>query len=127
MRKQYYFKKSKKGFFAWDVDRLLVLSKDFEVFQIDISAIKEFDEPYWYQEASDVPTCKSVTEHMKLVLECDLQYPIILASNGSVMDGMHRVCKAYLNGQTALKAVRFENTPAPDFEDVHPKDLYYDR
>jgi hypothetical protein len=35
---------------------------------------------------------------MRLIDQADLAFPIILASNGAVMDGMHRVAKALLRG-----------------------------
>ncbi len=127
MRKQYHFKKSQNGFFAWDVDKLVRQTSNFEIIDVPLSEISEFEQPYWYLDTSDVPTCRSIADHMKLVQKCELRFPIILAADGSVMDGMHRVCKAYLNGQTTLKAVKFKTTPKPDFENVQPDELTYDR
>lgn len=127
MRKQYHFKKSKKGFLAWDVDKLIVQSKTLEVMDIAITNINEFEQNYWYHNNDDEINCKSITNHIKLVLDCKLQYPIILADDGSIMDGMHRVCKAYLNGQKTIKAIKFDVTPDPDFIDILPEDLPYDR
>ncbi len=48
MRKQYYFQPSGKGYYAWDVDRLIEKSKNLEIKEIEISGIKELDEPFWY-------------------------------------------------------------------------------
>ena len=115
MRKQYYHKRSANGWLVWDVHNLVERSKNLPVFEIPISEISELSGDYWYQGDSDIPTCRSIVEHMKLVLECDLKYPIILAADGSVMDGMHRACKAYLNELSNIKAVRFKVTPKPDF------------
>lgn len=127
MRKQYHFKKSKNGFFAWDVDKLIDKSKGLKVINVQISDLNEFEQNYWYQNKNDEITCKSITDHFKLVLNCSLDYPIILAANGSIMDGMHRVCKAYLNNQKLIKAVKFNITPEPDFIDILPEELPYDR
>lgn len=41
------------------------------------------------------------------------------------MDGMHRVGKALLEGNKTIKAVRFEETPEPDYIDVKPDELPY--
>ena len=60
------------------------------------------------------------------MLDCDLAFPIILSSDGRVMDGMHRVCKALLQNHTEIKAVRFIQDPEPDYIGVHPDDLPYD-
>ncbi len=126
MRKQYHHKKSADGWLVWDVQKLVERSTNLPVFEIPISEISELSGNYWYQGDTDLPTCKSIVDHMKLVLECDLKYPIVLAADGSVMDGMHRVCKAYLNELSSLKAVRFKVTPKPDFINPDPNDLNYD-
>ena len=41
------------------------------------------------------------------------------------MDGIHRVCKALLNGFSEIEAVRFVQDPAPDYIGVHPDELPY--
>ncbi len=51
--------------------------------------------------------------HMKMVLESNLDYPVILDENGGVFDGRHRIAKALLEEKTVIKAVRFETDPSP--------------
>ncbi|GAM64054.1 hypothetical protein JCM19232_3330 [Vibrio ishigakensis] len=41
------------------------------------------------------------------------------------MDGMHRVCKALINGDSHIKAVHFPNVIEPHFTDVDPDTLPY--
>lgn len=41
------------------------------------------------------------------------------------MDGMHRVCKAFLDGHHDIEAVRFIEDPAPDYVGVKPEKLPY--
>ena len=60
------------------------------------------------------------------MLEADLRYPIILSADGRVMDGMHRVAKAYLEGRETIQAVQFEVDPRPDYIGVEADDLPYD-
>ena len=48
-------------------------------------------------------------------MDADMSYPIIMDDEGFIMDGWHRVAKALLEGRETIKAVRFENTPAPDY------------
>jgi hypothetical protein len=43
-----------------------------------------------------------------------LSYPIILSSEGLLMDGGHRLAKAWLLNQKEIKAVQFEFNPEPD-------------
>ncbi len=46
MRKQYHFQPSEKGFYAWDIDKLIEESKILNIIEIDISKIKELDEDF---------------------------------------------------------------------------------
>ena len=55
-----------------------------------------------------------VADHVRLVQTVDPSYPIILATDGRVMDGMHRVVRALLEGRSTIAAVRFEVQPEPD-------------
>jgi hypothetical protein len=124
MRKQYHFRPSDEGLRAWDVHRLIELTKNLPVEQILLASIRELDEPFWYGEGA-VPTCRSVIHHAQLINETDLSFPIILSADGRVMDGMHRVGKALQNGQPTIKAVRFNVDPEPDYIGINPDDLPY--
>jgi hypothetical protein len=42
------------------------------------------------------------------------------------MDGMHRVCTAFINNSDTLSAVQFEVNPAPDYIDADIEALPYD-
>ena len=124
MRKQYHFRPSPNGFYAWDVDRLVALSASLPVETVALSEIAELDEAYWFS-GDDLPTCRRIAEHFRLMQAADLRYPVILCADGRLMDGMHRVTKALAAGHTRIAAVRFQVTPEPDFTDVRPGDLSY--
>jgi len=79
MRKQYHLRKTKSWFNAWDVHNLVQLSKDIEEVSVDIENIKELDENFWYQDNDSIPTCRSIAEHIGLIQNTDLKYPIILS------------------------------------------------
>jgi hypothetical protein len=126
LRKQYHFRPSTDGLFAWDVHRLIELSKDLVPQDISLNSISELRENYWFQNKEDSPSCLAIAEHCRLIEETDLRYPIILSANGRIMDGMHRVCKAYIEGKKTIKAVQFLVDPEADFKDVKdPDDLPY--
>jgi hypothetical protein len=125
MRKQYHFRKSPQGLCAWDVDRLVELSDGLVRERVPLSAIRELDEPFWASEIAQRLTCREIVGHARLMFDCDLAFPVILSSDGRVMDGMHRICKALLRGLTDIEAVRFVHDPKPDFVGVHPDDLPY--
>ena len=125
MRKQYHFRPSADGYYAWDIDRLITLSSTFARQRVSISEIAEIDEAFWSGEAGGNLTCRDVAEHARLIEAADLGYPIILCSKRRVMDGMHRVLKALNAGETSIEAVVFEQDPEPDYVDVLPDDLPY--
>ncbi len=125
MRKQYHFRHSPAGLMAWDIDRVAALAKDLPRTCVPLAAIRELDEPYWFGGGAQDATCRAVLEHARLIAEADLSFPIILSSDGRVMDGMHRVAKAILAGRPTIEAVRFAVDPEPDFIGVDPADLPY--
>lgn len=100
MRQQYHHREVDGKTLIWNVNRLLELSKDFPIIHISLENIREVNEPYWFAAGSTVTT-KDILEHMKLVNEASLDYPIMLCSEGRIIDGMHRVAKAYLAGHTS--------------------------
>ena len=108
----------------WDVHRLVELAKPLPVKIVQLSSIREFDESFWFK--AELPTCREVAAHAKLIAETDLQYPIILCADGRVMDGMHRVCKVFINNSDSLSAVQFEVNPAPDYINADIEALPYD-
>ena len=125
VRKQYHFWPGESGLDAWDVDRLVALSRDFPITDVDISTIGDIDAVYWFDETRP-PTVRRVIEHIRLIDEVDAKFPIILGPDGQVMDGMHRIARAILQGRTTIRAVRFEHLPEPDHRDCRPSELPYD-
>ncbi len=124
MRKQYHFRKIGNDTYIWDVHHLLELTKNFKVKEIPLSAIMELKEPYWYPDS--YPTTQDIIEHMQLIQEADLAYPIILCSQGRLMDGMHRVGKARILGKEFISVVQFALDPEPDFINLDEDNLTYD-
>ena len=72
MRKQYHFRPSANGLYAWDVDVLVNLTEELQVKTISLSEIKEFDENWWFADKDNNPTCRAITEHFKLINACDI-------------------------------------------------------
>ena len=125
MRKQYHFWPSDRGLMAWDVERLVELAQDLPRTRVALASIRELDEVYWFDGHEEKPTCRKVILHIRLINEAELSHPIILGADGRVMDGMHRVAKALLQGEEEIEAVRFEQDPAPDYVGCNPRDLPY--
>ena len=126
IRPQYHGRHTPDGFLVWDVRELLKKAADLLVIEVKLSSIAEFNENWWYQAETDVPSCRSIADHFQLMQATDLQYPILLCADGRLMDGMHRVMKAHVEGRTTIAARRFDVTPPPDHVDVDLDDLSYD-
>lgn len=124
MRKQYHFRKVENDTYIWDVDNLVALTRNFKVKEILLSEIKELNEPYWYPDSH--PTTQDIIDHMILIQEADLSYPIILCSQGRIMDGMYRAGKAKILCEVKIRAVQFDKDPQPDYINVDEDDLSYD-
>jgi hypothetical protein len=111
VRKQYHFWPGQEGTHAWDVDRLVRLARDLPVEQVALADVDEIDSVYWFDEFQR-PTVRNVVDHIRLVVEVDPSHPIILGPDGRVMDGMHRIARALLEGRTTIEAVRLPVLPA---------------
>ena len=123
MRKQYYFRPSPAGLQAWDVDRLIALTKDLPRREVALEELGELDRPWSGDDEHQ--TWRELVAHVRLIEQADLSFPIILAANGEVMDGRHRIAKAALAGRATITAVQFTDDPPPDHVGRGPDDLPY--
>jgi len=123
VRKQYFFRPSPQGLLAWDVDRLIELAKGSPIKRVRIDQIGELDRP-WSGDGEH-QTWREMIAHIKLIEDCDLSFPIILAANGEVMDGRHRIAKAALMGRETIECVQFREDPEPDHIGKTPEELPY--
>ena len=102
------------GRYVWRSERLWLLTKDLPVKRVSIDRITEFDQNCWFR-AGSAPTCRDIAKHAKRIIDADLSYPIILAADGHLMDGGHRIAKVWLSGAMEIDAVQFEVDPEPDW------------
>jgi hypothetical protein len=95
VRKQCHFWPAERGYDAWDVERLIELSRGLPVERLPLSSIGEVDTVYWFDGRDELPTVRKVVEHARLISEVDVSHPIILghdgvASRSVVWDGAGR-------------------------------------
>jgi hypothetical protein len=102
------------GRLVWFTERLWYLARELPVRQLPIDQIAEFDQNCWFGPTS-LPTCRAVAQHARRIFEADLRYPIILSAEGYLMDGGHRIAKAYLLELPTVAAVQFPLDPEPDY------------
>jgi hypothetical protein len=101
-----------RGF--WWTDRLWVEAAGLPPRKVAIDQIPEFDRNCWFSEDLP-PTCRAIAEHVRRINSADLQFPIVLAADGGLMDGGHRLAKAWLGEMTHISAVQFDRDPEPDW------------
>jgi hypothetical protein len=123
VRKQYYFRPSAQGLLAWDVDRLIELTRNFTRKHVRITDLGELDRKWSGDEEGQ--TWRGMIDHIRLIDHADLSFPIILAANGEVMDGRHRIAKAALANRETIECVQFEIDPPPDHIGKQPEELSY--
>jgi hypothetical protein len=99
---------------VWYTERLWRLARDLPVRRVVVADIPELDRDCWFG-ASHVPTCRAVAEHALRIWDADLTRPIILSADGGLMDGGHRLAKAWLLGLPDILAVQFTVDPEPDY------------
>ncbi|MEI6077792.1 MAG: hypothetical protein WCS94_19575 [Verrucomicrobiota bacterium] len=80
--------------------------------KVRVSDLNALDEVRWFSDLLNrKPTCPSVAEHARDIYEVDFRFPIILSLTGEVLDGMHRLCKAWLQGMEEIDAVQLPVMP----------------
>jgi len=90
----------------WDMAASLPSKK------VRVSELNALDEVRWFSERMNkLPTCRAVAEHAQDIYEADFRFPIILSPSGVVLDGMHRLCKAFLQGMEEIDAVQLPTMP----------------
>ena len=124
LRQQYHFRKSDRGLLAWDVLKLIELSRGFDVIEVPLSEIQELKETYWFGLGAP-PTSVDIALHARQIYEADISFPIILCPQGRLMDGMHRVCKAFLERRKTISAVKFVELHEPEYVGKQPDELPY--
>ena len=100
--------------------KALARRRRLPVIRVPLNAIAEFDQDCWFGERH-APTCRAIAEHARRIQDADLAYPIILSADGRLMDGGHRLAKAWLNGDADIAAVRFAVDPEPERTVATPK------
>lgn len=99
---------------VWEVHRLWDLAAGLPTEQVAVEVFEDLlDGATWFKEG-DRPTIRRVLDHMRKVLNANLDFPIILRPDGQLVDGAHRVARAALEGRASVGAVRLPSMPPPD-------------
>jgi len=91
----------------WSVARLVDDTKNLKPFDAPLACI-DLSGEIW--RGCDI---YELAFHCKKVMDADLTKPIIIAWDGSIADGRHRIIKALCMGKETIKAVRMTWRPSP--------------
>jgi hypothetical protein len=99
----------------WTMQQLWEAAANLPVKKLRVSDLaKKLDEVRWFSDARQkFPTCRAVAEHARDIFAVEFTHPIILDPQGEVIDGMHRLCKAWLLGREEIDTVQLNAMPAP--------------
>ena len=100
----------------WEVERLWELAKQLPIKHVPLASLSDLDRIGWYGQPSNAGhlTLREVAEHTRRIQAANFDYPIILSAEGHLLDGFHRVAKAYILGLNEIAAVQFLENPEPD-------------
>ena len=103
------------GDHAWRIETVWRAAGSCPIEETLIESIQELDEDCWFSGDNKPATVRAIADHARRINEADLGHPIILSSDGHVLDGMHRVARAFLEGRRTVKARRLIVDPEPDW------------
>lgn len=99
----------------WRMTTIWAAAEGKPAVPVAIESLQVLDEVLWFGGPKNVePTVRRVAERARDILDADLSFPIIMTKSGEVLDGAHRIAKAYLRGQQILPAVILDDWPRPD-------------
>src|SRR5262245_56335327 len=94
------------------MQQLWEMAEKLPVKKVRVSELNALDDVRWFGGPMNVrPTCRAVAEHARDIQQADFRFPIILSPDGVVLDGMHRLCKAFLEGREEIDAVQLPVMP----------------
>jgi len=98
---------------AWHIETVWRAALNVPVEEVPIDAIGELYEDCWFK--GRLVTVRVVVARARRIDDADLSVPVILAADGQVLDGMHRIARAVFCGRTSVPAQCLPTDPDPDW------------
>jgi len=99
---------------VWNVADLWKAAKDLVPVMVQIESIIDIEELLDSHTWSAGPmTVREILDHVDRIANADLSYPIILAPEGWICDGCHRLIRAWREGKTYIEMVQLKEMPVP--------------
>ena len=107
---------------AWQVETLWDAAADLPAYEVPLIGFCTDIQPW--DSVSD--NYLEYLSHVKLIMNADLSYPLILTPGGGIADGRHRLGRAIVEGHTTIMVKRLDFMPDPDYtydEDGDPVEV----
>ena len=99
----------------WYANTIWRAAKGAPTIRMPLDAIGLLDEVVWFGGPKNrQPTIRNVAEHARDIVNADMSHPIIVVRGGEILDGAHRIGRAYIEGRKSIDAVVIEAYPEPD-------------
>lgn len=98
---------------AWHIETIWSAAEGLPTEEVLVAHFREVDEDCWFRGGP--ATVRAVVDHARRIVDADLTRPVILAADGQVLDGMHRIAKAIFAGHDKVSAQRLPEDPAADW------------
>lgn len=99
----------------WRMATIWVAAAGKKQTTVSLDELHILDEVVWFGGPKDVaPTIRLVAERARDIFNADLSYPIVMTASGEVLDGAHRIARAYLQGEKQIAAIVIDEWPEPD-------------
>lgn len=96
----------------WRIETLWAAAEGLPGEEVPLDAIP------WREDGchvlGDPPSWGALADHCRRAMRVDGSYPVILGPEEQVMDGMHRIVRAFVEGRTTIRIVRLAEVPPPD-------------
>jgi len=100
------------GKYVWRAEDLWAAAKGLPVVELPVDDfVEQLNGTCWTQGDEEV-TPNWVLCHTRRILNAE-DYPIIIDEDGIILDGVHRLCRAVLEGREVIEAQRLKLLPEP--------------
>ena len=98
---------------VWTVEELWLAADGLPVELMRVELFVEQLEGTCWTHTGTEASPNWVLEHTRRILDADMDFPIIIDKGGIVLDGIHRLCKAVLEGREFVSVQRLVQMPSP--------------
>lgn len=99
----------------WYAETLWKAAAQAEIQEVEVASLDILDEVVWFGGHQEIePTIRRVAERARDIFQADLAYPIIQIRGGEIIDGAHRLARAYLEGHATIRVAVLEDYPPHD-------------